>query len=153
MPYKRVGGTKISDHHVRSPLLNVNNACATCHKLEDEELVARAEVIQSRHVKLVKVALDALVDLIDDIKAAKAAGASDDDLAEARDLQRKASFYVDYVEAENSAGFHAGQEAARILGESINFSRLGQKSLRSIASAETPPAADEAVDGAASDGG
>ncbi len=133
MPYKRVGGTKISDHHVRSPLLNVNNACATCHKLEDQELIARAELIQTRHQRLVKIALDALVDLIDDIKAAKAAGATDDDLAAARDFQRKASYYVDYVEAENSSGFHAGQEAARILGESINFSRQGQNALRGVA--------------------
>ena len=129
MPYKRVGGTKISDHHVRSPLLNVNNACGTCHKYSDEELLARAEAIQTRHQTLVKTALDALVDLIDDIKAAKEAGATDEQLAEARQYQRKASFYVDYVEAENSSGFHAPQEAARILGESINYSRLGQRSL------------------------
>jgi nitrite reductase (cytochrome c-552) len=132
MPYKRVGGTKISDHHVRSPLLNVNNSCATCHKLEDQELLARAELIQGRHQKLVGIALDALVDLIDDLKAAKAAGASDEQLATARDFQRKASFYVDYVEAENSSGFHADQEAARILGESINFSRRGQRALRDV---------------------
>ena len=32
MPYMREGALKISDHHVRSPLLNVNNACQTCHK-------------------------------------------------------------------------------------------------------------------------
>ncbi|MEM1062636.1 MAG: ammonia-forming cytochrome c nitrite reductase subunit c552, partial [Planctomycetota bacterium] len=73
---------------------------------------------------------DALVDLIDDIKAAVDAGATDGQLAAARDFQRKASFYVDWVEAENSSGFHAGQEAARILGESINFSRKGQVALR-----------------------
>ena len=36
----------------------------------------------------------------------------------------------DFVEAENSTGFHADQEAVRILGESVNFSRLGQLSLR-----------------------
>lgn len=132
MPYKRVGGTKVSDHHVRSPLLNVNNACGGCHKLEDAELVARVERIQERHQKLTKTALDALVDLIDDLKAAKDAGATDEQLSQARDFQRKASFYVDYVEAENSSGFHADQEAARILGESINYSRLGQKSLRDI---------------------
>jgi nitrite reductase (cytochrome c-552) len=132
MPYKRVGGTKVSDHHVRSPLLNVNNSCGTCHKRSDEDLIARAENIQQRHQKLTKVALDALVDLIDDIKAAKEAGATDEQLEEARQYQRKASFYVDYVEAENSSGFHADQEAARILGESINYSRLGQKSLRKI---------------------
>ena len=139
MPYKRVGGTKISDHHVRSPLLNVNNACGTCHKYSDEELVARAEAIQARHQRLVEVALDALVDLIDDIKAAREAGATDEQLAEAREYQRKASFYVDYVEAENSSGFHASQEAARILGESINSSRLGQRSLLGL-SGVTPDA-------------
>jgi nitrite reductase (cytochrome c-552) len=132
MPYKRVGGTKVSDHHVRSPLLNVNNSCGTCHKQSDEDLIARAENIQRRHQNLTKVALDALVDLIDDIKAAKEAGASDEQLEKARQYQRKASFYVDYVEAENSSGFHADQEAARILGESINYSRLGQKALRGV---------------------
>ncbi len=132
MPYKRVGGTKVSDHHVRSPLLNVNNSCGTCHKYSDEELVARAEGIQTRHRHLVEIALNALVDLIDDIKAAKEAGATDEQLAEAWEHQRHASFYVDYVEAENSSGFHADQEAARILGESINYSRLGQVSLAKL---------------------
>lgn len=34
------------------------------------------------------------------------------------------------IESENSTGFHAPQEAARILGESINFSRKGQIALR-----------------------
>jgi nitrite reductase (cytochrome c-552) len=129
MAYKRVGGTKISDHHVRSPLLNVNNACGTCHKYGDAELVARAERIQIRQRHLVKSALDALVDLIDDIKAAREGGASDEQLADARKLQRKASYYVDYAEAENSSGFHADQESARILADSINFSRLGQRAL------------------------
>jgi nitrite reductase (cytochrome c-552) len=132
MPYKRVGAMKVSDHHVRSPLLNVNNSCGTCHKQSDEELIARAENIQSRHQRLVKIALDALVDLIDEIKAARDAGATDEQLAEAWEFQRRASFYVDYVEAENSSGFHADQEAARILGESINYSRLGQRSIAKL---------------------
>ena len=48
----------------------------------------------------------------------------------AQDFQRKAQFYLDFVEAENSTGFHAPQEAARILGESIDFSRQGQIVLR-----------------------
>ena len=130
MPYKRVGGTKVSDHHVRSPLLAPNNACGTCHRYEDTELVARTESIQTRHRKLVDLALDALVDLIDDLKAARDNDIDPARLAEAQQFQRKASFYVDYVEAENSSGFHAPQEAARILGESIDFSRRGQLALR-----------------------
>ena len=52
MPYKRDGALKISDHHVRSPLLNINRACQTCHKWPEEELKARVETIQQRTFKL-----------------------------------------------------------------------------------------------------
>jgi nitrite reductase (cytochrome c-552) len=130
MPYKREGAHKISDHHVRSPLLNINRSCQTCHKWPEEELKARVETIQERTFRLRNLAMDALMQLISDLKAAKAAGKTDAELAAAQDFQRKAQFYLDFVEAENSTGFHAPQEAARILGESINFSRQGQIALR-----------------------
>jgi len=130
MPYKREGALKISDHHVRSPVLNINRACQTCHKWPEEELKARIETIQERTFKLRNVAMDALMDLIKDLKGAKGAGKSDKELAAAQDFQRKAQFYLDFVEAENSTGFHAPQEAARILGESVDFSRKGQIALR-----------------------
>lgn len=70
------------------------------------------------------------MDLINDLKAAKAGGKSVGELTPAQEFQRKAQFYLDFVEAENSTGFHAPQEAARILGESINFSRQGQIAIR-----------------------
>jgi nitrite reductase (cytochrome c-552) len=130
MPYKREGALKISDHHVRSPVLNINRACQTCHKWPEEELKARIETIQERTFKLRNVAMDALMDLIKDLKAAKSAGKTDSELGAAQNFQRKAQFYLDFVEAENSTGFHAPQEAARILGESIDFSRQGQIVLR-----------------------
>ena len=130
MPYTRVGALKISDHHVRSPLLNVSNACQTCHKWPEEELRARAELIQERTVNLRNRALDALVALIGDIRAAKDAGATDAALGAARDAQRRAQFYVDFVESENSNGFHAPQEATRILGDAIDEIRKGQLTLR-----------------------
>jgi nitrite reductase (cytochrome c-552) len=130
MPYKREGALKISDHHVRSPLLNIQRACQTCHKWPEGELRARVEIIQQRTFNLRNRAMDALMALIQDIKAARAAGRPDAELAAPRDFQRKAQFYLDFVEAENSTGFHAPQEAARILGESIDFSRRGQIAVR-----------------------
>lgn len=130
MAYKRVGALKISDHHVRSPLLNINRACQTCHRLSEEELKSRAETIQGRTFALRNSAMDALVDLINDIKMAGEAGRNDSGLTAARSFQRKAQFFLDFVEAENSMGFHAPQEAVRILGESINYSRQGQVVLR-----------------------
>ena len=52
MPYMREGAQKITDHHVRSPLLNINRACQTCHKWPEEELRGRVEAIQQRTVAL-----------------------------------------------------------------------------------------------------
>ena len=130
MPYKREGALKISDHHVRSPLLNINRACQTCHRWAEDELKARVENIQERTFKLRNLAMDALIDLINDLKAARATGRPETDLALAQEFQRKAQFFLDFVEAENSTGFHAPQEATRILGESINFSRKGQIAIR-----------------------
>lgn len=141
MPYQRVGAMKISDHHVRSPMLNINQACQTCHKADEVELKFRVEAIQERTFNLRNIAMDALIDLITEIQKAKDAGRSDSDLAIARDFQRKAQFYLDFVEAENSMGFHAPAEAARILGESINFTRLGQNAMRgnlTMAGHQTP---------------
>ena len=144
MPYKREGAHKISTHHVRSPLLDINRSCQTCHKWPEQELRARVETIQDRTYKLRNVAMDALMELIDDLKAAKAAGAGDEQLKFAREAQRHAQFYLDFVEAENSTGFHAPDESARILGESIDFSRRGQNSLRRLP-AFTPATAAPAV--------
>jgi nitrite reductase (cytochrome c-552) len=130
MPYVREGALKISDHHVQSPLLNINRACQTCHKFSEDELRARVEIIQDRTFKLRNQAMDALVDLIEDLKHAQTIGQNEVRLDAARRYQRLAQFRLDFVEAENSNGFHAPQEAARILGESIDFSRKGQIVLR-----------------------
>jgi nitrite reductase (cytochrome c-552) len=132
MPYMRVGAAKISDHHVRSPLLNINRACQPCHKFGEEELRSRVYANQDRTFSLRNRAMDAVVALIEDLAAAKSAGKTDDELASARELHRQAQFYLDFIEAENSMGFHAPGEAARILATSIDLARQGQLVLRGV---------------------
>lgn len=120
---------KVSDHHVRSPLLNINRACQTCHRWSEDELRNRVHTIQDRTFQIRTVAMDALVALIGDIKSAKEAGASDADLETPRRHQRRAQFLLDFIEAENSMGFHADQEAVRVLALSLDETRRGQASL------------------------
>jgi nitrite reductase (cytochrome c-552) len=129
MQYTRMGGLKISDHHVNSPLLKINRSCQTCHHFPESELKARAEEIQDRFFTLRNTALDALMDLITDIKTNKD-NATREQLSKARDYQRRGQFMIDFIMSENSMGFHAPQEAERILGEAINQCRLGQIALR-----------------------
>lgn len=142
MPYQRIGAMKVTDHQVQSPLLNINKACQTCHNVPEKELLGRAERIQDRHTELRDVAFDALVDYINDLKAYKNIDLEktpNAKLAQARDLQRQAQFLFDFVEAENSTGFHAPQESARVLALSIERVREGQKIVAQL-SKELPKA-------------
>jgi nitrite reductase (cytochrome c-552) len=128
MPYMRDGASKVSDHWVRSPLLNVNRACQTCHRVSETEMLARVDGIQQRNHGLLQRGGAALMDLLDAIAAAKASGATHAQLAESRELQRRAQWRLDFIAAENSMGFHAPQEAARVLAEATDYARQGQVS-------------------------
>ncbi len=129
MPFKKVGSMKITDHHIQSPVLNINRSCRTCHSSDPEELKNRVEEIQEKHTQLENLAKDALMDLIADIQKTKKTGKA---LEIAREYQRQASWYLDFIMSENSTGFHAPQEAARIISLSIDASRKGQKALRDL---------------------
>jgi nitrite reductase (cytochrome c-552) len=85
--------------------------------------------IQDRTYQVRSVAMDALIALIADIKSAKGAGATDADLETSRRHQRRGQFLLDFIEAENSMGFHADQEAVRVLALSLDETRRGQATL------------------------
>ena len=126
MPFKRVGSQKISDHWVRSPLVNVAAACQTCHRWSEDELKSRVMTIQTRTRKLMDRSEEAIIAAIRAIKTARDAGAGDAALEKARALHRKAQMRWDYVQSENSMGFHSPQEAARLLGEAIDYARQAE---------------------------
>ena len=133
MPYKREGAMKVSDHWVRSPLLNLSRACQVCHPYSEVELRGRVDAIQDRTHALLNRSAAALTELIDAAAAAKKAGATGAQLSPVLALQRKAQWRLDFVAAENSMGFHAPQETARILAEAIDFARQGQLAARTLA--------------------
>jgi nitrite reductase (cytochrome c-552) len=135
MPYMREGAMKVSDHWVRSPLLNLNRACQTCHAIPEKDLEARVVSIQDRHHELLERAAKAVTEMLDSMVAAKKGGASDAALDPARALHRKAQWRLDFVAAENSMGFHAPQELARILAEAIDYARQAQLAAERIATA------------------
>ena len=126
MPYVREGAVKVSDHWLRSPLTNLNQACGVCHRLSEDQLRDRVITIQDRTAELLSRSEEAIVDAIDTIVAAQEAGVGDDDLEEARRLHRRASMRWDFVSSENSTGFHSPQESARILAGAIDYARQAQ---------------------------
>ncbi len=168
MPYERVGAMKVSDHWVRSPVLNIARACQTCHHYEEEEIKARIDAIQGRNHDLMRRAGAALTDMLDAVKPLKdrvkqsvprpdgmndadykaavdkawaARVGTDADLQQVMALQRKGQWRLDFIAAENSMGFHAPQEAARVLGEAVDYLRQAQLAAqRATNAATTQPA-------------
>jgi nitrite reductase (cytochrome c-552) len=126
MPYRREGAMKITDHWIRTPLADPVNACTTCHRESAEEMRSRVLEIQDRTYELLTRAEAALVAAQDEIVAAGAAGVPAAELADARAFHRRAFLRYDFISAENSMGFHSPQEAARILGDAIDFARRAE---------------------------
>jgi nitrite reductase (cytochrome c-552) len=137
MPYVRDGSVKMSDHWLRSPLVNLNQSCQTCHNVPEQELYDRVIAIQDRTAQLLRHSEDALLGAIDAIVEARAAGATDEELAEALQLHRAAQLRWDFISSENSTGFHSPQESARVLALSIDLARQAELSAWQVTVART----------------
>lgn len=133
MPKVRVDGRRISDHWIRSPLAQIENACLDCHDSGEDRLKQRVVAIQGRTETLLGEAETALSALMDAIVDAMQAGAnettSEAALKAARRAHRSAQLRWDFVDAENSTGFHAPQESARLLVEAAGIARSGVEML------------------------
>ena len=126
MPYTRDGATKYSSHDVHSPLLNPEEACGQCHS-DTEYVVGRVSLIQEQVAATKIETEDAIIDAMNAIKAAVAAGNADPVLLdEARKLHRQAQFGWDMVSAENSTGFHNPEYALQTPADATNRARQAQ---------------------------
>ena len=127
MPYVKQGQTKISSHHLQSPLNHISQSCQTCHKQSEEYLKNQIISTQDTVYKM-KVSLEtATSDAIDAITvAAKNPAAKADMMNQARSMLRKAQWRWDFISAESSMGWHSPKEALRVLGEGLDLARQAQ---------------------------
>src|SRR4029453_6879084 len=95
-------------------------------------IAGRVDAIQNRTHALLNRSAAALTDLLDAVVAAKKAGATEAQLAPILGLQRKAQWRADFFAGENSRGFHAPQETARVLAEAIDYARQGQLAAQTV---------------------
>ncbi|MGI5952464.1 MAG: ammonia-forming cytochrome c nitrite reductase subunit c552 [Brooklawnia sp.] len=136
MAYERDGAAKVSNHTVASPMRSdetINNSCMTCHHSTADEMRQRVETIHDRWYDAQDITFAAFDDLVRDLTAAVENGtATDEQIEKARDLQRRASFVIDYSISENSRGFHAPAYAISTLNQATDWSRQGQLVLLGI---------------------
>lgn len=141
MPRVSNGKAEYTTHQVRSPLYNIDKVCANCHGWTEKQIKDRVYAIQDKNRELLDRAETALVSAHLEIGDAIKLGAKDSELDEARKTVSKAQMYWDYIAASNGMGFHAPQEAARILAKAVDLaqeSRLQASRIRSRYGANTP---------------
>ncbi|MGI6226050.1 MAG: ammonia-forming cytochrome c nitrite reductase subunit c552 [Peptococcales bacterium] len=122
MPYVKEGDAKATSHWWVSPLLTIEESCSQCHPQGGEYLRNRVYDIQDQHAELLDLAEKALIGAVESIEAAvNNPNVEQELLKQAQETYRKAFWYFDYISTANSVGFHNPQEAAKVLGFSIQY--------------------------------
>lgn len=150
MPYTRKGAHKVTEHNISSPLKDVNAACKSCHTQSEDYLKNQVQDIQRTVSSSIRSSEYAVASLIKDITTLCQAMATLPEFAKivdvkARDeaisaaikpileLHRKSQMRADFLNAENSGGFHNPREANRIAAQAINLAREGQAEVLEVA--------------------
>jgi len=123
MPYKSEGGVKFTDHHIQSPLNNIDNSCQVCHREETNRLIADVESRQTKIKENVMILEDLLVKAHFEARKAWDEGASDDQMNSVLMDIRHAQWRWDYSVAGHGGSFHSPVETGRIVSSGINIAQ------------------------------
>jgi nitrite reductase (cytochrome c-552) len=126
MPYKSEGGQKFTDHHLQSPLNNVEASCAVCHREKTLTLIKNVydrqdKIIQNRD-KLEELLVRAHVEA----KKAWDLGASEEQMKGILMDIRHAQWRWDYTAASHGASFHSPLETGRVVAAGIDIAQEGR---------------------------
>jgi nitrite reductase (cytochrome c-552) len=127
MSYKTEGGVKFTDHHIQSPLNNIENSCQVCHREKAEKLVQNVNDRQDKVKELLKLTEKALASAHLEAKIAWDNKATQEEMAKVLKLLRQSQWRWDWVAASNGVGFHAPAEALRVLGTAVQKAEEARK--------------------------
>lgn len=134
MPYKSEGGKKYTDHHLQSPLNNVEASCAVCHREKTTTLIKN---VYDRQDKIIENR-DKLEELLvrAHVEAAKAweLGATEEAMKPVLTDIRHAQWRWDYAAASHGGSFHSPVEIGRVISTGITIAQEARIKLARILS-------------------
>ncbi len=120
MPYISEGGVKYSDHHIISPLANINNTCQVCHRESEETLRESVYERQRKGNETRDMVERELAAAHIEAKFAWDQGATEAQMEDILQLLRQSQWRWDYAVASHGASFHAPVEFQRLLSQSLD---------------------------------
>jgi len=137
MPFKRMGGFKVSEHRIMSPIKYDMKSCLQCHSQTPEWLKQQVIAIQDRTISMYLRAgyQTAVTAKLFELAHKSQENGKQFDQAlynKAKDLYLEALYRVIFIGAENSIGFHNPTEATRILGDAVAYASKSESILRTM---------------------
>ncbi len=123
MPYKQEGGVKFTDHHIVSPLANIDRTCQTCHRQDAETLRQNVYERQEKCLQIRHRVEKELAAAHIEAKFAWDKGATEKEMAPVLLAIRKSQWRWDYAVASHGASFHAPQEVTRLLALALDYAQ------------------------------
>ena len=133
MPYKQEGGVKYSDHHIMSPLANIDRTCQTCHRQDAEVLRQNVYERQAKCTEVRDRAEQELAKAHFEAKFIIDKGATEAEMKPIQALLRKSQWRWDYAIASHGATFHAPQEVTRLLSHSVDYAQQARLQIAKVA--------------------
>ncbi len=132
MPYKSEGGVKYTDHHISSPLANMNNTCQVCHREEEgtlkQNVYERQDYVFTLRNRLEKQ----LAKVHFYSKFLWDNGATEAQMKPVLELIRKSQWRWDFITASHGAAFHAPIESQRVLADGLFLAMEAETKLNSL---------------------
>ena len=133
MPYKSEGGVKFTDHHIMSPLANIDRTCQTCHRQDAEVLRQNVYERQEKCTEVRNRAEQELARAHFEAKFIIDKGASEAEMKPIQALLRKSQWRWDYAIASHGATFHAPQEVTRLLTNAVDYAQQARLLIAKVA--------------------
>lgn len=132
MPYKSQGGIKYTDHHISSPLANINNTCQVCHR-EPEGVLAQNVYERQDYVFTLRNRLEKQLAKVHFMaKFLWDNGAQEADMKPILNEIRKSQWRWDYITASHGASFHAPIESQRVLADGMFHAMQAEQNMNNL---------------------
>ena len=117
MPYRQEGSVKYSDHHITSPLDNIETTCLNCHQESEAEFKAVVKAKLERKEELMEIAMNSLAKAHLEAGKAWEVGATEAEMKDALQDIRHGQWRWDYSIASHGSFYHAPEETLRLLAQ------------------------------------
>jgi nitrite reductase (cytochrome c-552) len=132
MPTKKEGDVVFTDHHITSPLENIENTCLTCHSESEEEFKEIIGIKLERKEQLMELAMNSLAKAHLEAGKAWESGATAEEMKDLLQDIRHGQWRWDYSIAGHGSFFHNPEETLRLLAQAGDKAQQARLKLAAV---------------------